>query len=114
MDNKEMNMENDFKNDFFTKEQLQSLINIPIHDVINDLDAYIYYEGIVSEIPFDEETLEKKLDGAGIKALHIETRKDDRREPKSFVKIKPTSKEKIYETIFSLRVSGLKMDFIPG
>ncbi|ODS15600.1 hypothetical protein [Pseudoalteromonas tetraodonis] len=55
MDNKEMNMESNFKNDFFTKEQLQSLINIPIHDVINDLDAYIYYEGIVSEIPFDED-----------------------------------------------------------
>ncbi|URQ99421.1 hypothetical protein LOC50_03665 [Pseudoalteromonas sp. SCSIO 43095] len=54
MDNKEMNMESDFKNDFFTKEQLQSLINIPIHDVMNDLNTYIYYEGIVSEIPFDD------------------------------------------------------------
>jgi len=48
-------MENDFKNDFFTKEQLQSLINIPVYEVIRDLDTYIYYEGIVSGIPFDED-----------------------------------------------------------
>ncbi|MBB1370303.1 hypothetical protein [Pseudoalteromonas sp. SR45-4] len=63
MDNKEMNMGNDFKNDFFTKEQLQSLINIPIHDVINDLDTYIYYEGIVSEIPFDEDPIKAYVIG---------------------------------------------------
>jgi hypothetical protein len=61
------------------------------------------------EIPFDEETLEKKLDGVGIKAIQIETKKS-----KALVKIDPTSKEKIYEAMFPLRVSGLKMDFIPG
>ena len=58
-----MNKENDFKNDFFTKEQLQSLINIPIHDVINDLDTYIYYEGIVSAFSFDEDPLKAYVIG---------------------------------------------------
>ncbi len=56
-------MESDFKNDFFTKEQLQSLINIPIYDVISDLDAYIYYEGIVSEIPFDGDPIKAYVIG---------------------------------------------------
>lgn len=63
MDNKKMNKGNDFKNDFFTKEQLQSLINIPVHDVISDLDAYIYYEGVVSEIPFDEDPVKAYVIG---------------------------------------------------
>ena len=65
---------------------------------------------LLGEILFDEET----LDGAGIKAFHIETKKDDGREPKAFVKMKPTSKEKINEAIFPLRLSGLKMELIPG
>lgn len=56
-------MESDFKNDFFTKEQLQSLINIPIHDVMNDLNTYIYYEGIVSEIPFDDDYIKTYVTG---------------------------------------------------
>lgn len=56
-------MGNDFKNDFFTKEQLQSLINIPIHDVINDLDTYIYYEGILSACPFDGDSVKAYVIG---------------------------------------------------
>jgi hypothetical protein len=56
-------MGNDFKGDFFTKEQLQSLINIPIHDVIDDLDTYIYYEGIVTDIPFDEDPVKAYVIG---------------------------------------------------
>ena len=37
-----MNKENDFKNDFFTKEQLQECIDINIRSIITKLDNYIY------------------------------------------------------------------------
>lgn len=48
-------MENNFREDFFTKEQLQSIIHVPVYEVISDLDEYIYYDGVLSDIPFDDD-----------------------------------------------------------
>jgi hypothetical protein len=56
-------MENNFKGDFFTKEQLQSIIHVPVYEVISDLDEYIYYDGVLSEIPFDDDYVKSYVVG---------------------------------------------------
>ena len=56
-------MDNNFKGDFFRVEDLQRVINIPVTEIIDDLDSYIYYEGIVSVFSFEDDP--KKIYVAG-------------------------------------------------
>lgn len=48
-------MGNDFKNDFFTKEQLQECIDINIRSITTKLDNYIYYDGILTDSARNED-----------------------------------------------------------
>lgn len=78
MDNKKMNKENDFKNDFFTKEQLQECIDVNIGSIITKLDNYIYYDGILTDSGRNEDLYVTGF--IKIKPFFFDTYIDDRGE----------------------------------
>ena len=73
-----MNKENDFKNDFFTKEQLQECIDINIGSIITKLDNYIYYDGILTDSGRNEDLYVTGF--IKIKPFFFDTYIDDRGE----------------------------------
>ncbi len=56
-------MDNNFKGNFFRVEDLQRVINIPVTEIINELDSYTFYEGIVNVFSFEGDSKKTYVTG---------------------------------------------------
>lgn len=56
-------MENKLKDEFFTQEQLQSIIHVSIDEILWGVNEYIYYDGILIEIPIGADDVVAYVNG---------------------------------------------------